>query len=144
MAQWVKNPTAAARVFAEAQVQSPTLCSGLKDPVLWSSCHGTEETNPTRNHEVAVRSLASLTGLRIRRWHELSCRLQTWIGSGIAVALASSCSSNSIPSLGTSICHRCSHRKKKKRLKRNEDSLRELWVNVKRTNIHIIEVPEEE
>ena len=27
-------------------------------------------------------------------------------------------------------------------MKRNEDSLRELWDNIKHTNIHIIEVPE--
>ena len=33
--------------------------------------------------------------------------------------------------------------KGKKRLRRNEESLRELWDNVKRTNIHIIGVPEE-
>ena len=34
--------------------------------------------------------------------------------------------------------------KREKRLKRNEESLRELWDNVKRTNIHIIGVPEGE
>ena len=33
---------------------------------------------------------------------------------------------------------------KEKRLKRNEDSLRDLWDNIKRTNIHIIGVPEGE
>ena len=27
-------------------------------------------------------------------------------------------------------------------MKRNEDSLRDLWDNIKHTNIHIIEVPE--
>ena len=31
-----------------------------------------------------------------------------------------------------------------KRLKRNEDSLGELWDNFKCSNIHIIEMPEEE
>ena len=31
-----------------------------------------------------------------------------------------------------------------KRIKRNEDSLRDLWDNSKCTNIHIIGVPEEE
>ena len=31
--------------------------------------------------------------------------------------------------------------KREKRLKTNEESLRELWDNVKRTNIHIIGVP---
>ena len=35
-------------------------------------------------------------------------------------------------------------RKKKKRIKRNEDNLRDLWDNVKRPNIRIIGVPEEE
>ena len=32
---------------------------------------------------------------------------------------------------------------KVKRMKRTEDSLRDLWDNIKRTNIRIIEVPEE-
>ena len=31
-----------------------------------------------------------------------------------------------------------------KRTKRNEDSLRDLWTNIKHTNIHIIGVPEGE
>ena len=34
--------------------------------------------------------------------------------------------------------------KKKKRIKRNEDNLRDLWDNVKRPNIRIIGVPEED
>ena len=33
---------------------------------------------------------------------------------------------------------------KEKRMKRIEDSLRDLWQNIKCTNIRIIEVPEEE
>ena len=33
---------------------------------------------------------------------------------------------------------------KRKRLKTNEESLRELWDNIKSTNIHIIGVPEGE
>ena len=35
-------------------------------------------------------------------------------------------------------------RKKEKRIKRNEDNLRNLWDNVKRPNIQIIRVPEED
>ena len=35
-------------------------------------------------------------------------------------------------------------RKKEKRIKRNEDNLRDLWDNVKRPNIQILGVPEEE
>ena len=34
--------------------------------------------------------------------------------------------------------------KNEKRIKRNEDNLRDLWDNVKRPNIQIIGVPEEE
>ena len=43
-----------------------------------------------------VRSLASLSRLRIQRCHELWWRLQVWLGSGIAVAVASAgrCSSD--------------------------------------------------
>ena len=35
-------------------------------------------------------------------------------------------------------------RKKEKRIKRNEDNLRDLWDNVKHPNIRIIGVPEED
>ena len=36
-----------------------------------STPHGAAEMNPTRNHEVVVRSLALLSGLRI--WHCCGC-----------------------------------------------------------------------
>ena len=75
-------------------------------------------TNPTSIHEDAGL-IPGLTqwGLRIQHCHELWCRSQRWLGSGIAVAVAQagSCSSYSIPSLGTSICCRCSPKKKKKK-----------------------------
>ena len=35
-------------------------------------------------------------------------------------------------------------RKKQKRIKRNEDNLRDLWDKIKCTNIQIIGVPEED
>lgn len=35
-------------------------------------------------------------------------------------------------------------RNKEKRLKRNEDNLRDLWGNIKHTNIHIIGTTEKE
>ena len=37
-----------------------------------------------------------------------------------------------------------SERKQEKRIKRNEDNLRDLWDNVKLPNIRIIGAPEEE
>ena len=49
---------------------------------------GSVETNPTRNHEVAGLIPVSLNGLRIWLCHELWCSLQTWLGFGVAVALA--------------------------------------------------------
>ena len=52
---------------------------GFENKDGWSSCRGTEETNPTRNDE---------GGLRIQCCHELRCRSQTQLGSGLAVALA--------------------------------------------------------
>ena len=61
-----------------------------------------------------VRSLVLLSELRIRRCCELWCRSQLWLRSHVAVA--GSCSSDSNPSLGTSICRRCGHKKKKKKI----------------------------
>ena len=75
-----------------------------------------------KNELVSMRmqgpSLALVSGLRIQLCHELWCRLQTKLGSGIAVAvvLAGSCSSDMTPSLGT-ICHECSPKKTKQRNK---------------------------
>ena len=69
-----------------------------------------------------VQSLALLSGLRIWGCCELGCRSQAWLRSGIAVAVvqAGSCSFNSTPSLGTSICHRCGPKKMTKKKKKSE------------------------
>ena len=68
---------------------------------------------------MGVRSLASLSGLRIQCCHKLWPRSQMQLGPGVAVAVAvvraGSCSSDSIPSLGTTICHGCGPEKKKKK-----------------------------
>ena len=65
-----------------------------------------------------VRSLASLSWLRIQHCHELWCRLQMWLRSGVAVAVALACSYSSdlIPILGTSISHGCGPKKKRGKL----------------------------
>ena len=62
-----------------------------------------------------VRSLASLSGLRIQRCGELWCRSQARLGPGVAVAAgqAGGYSSNLTPSLGTSICCGCTLQKTK-------------------------------
>ena len=68
-----------------------------------------------------VRSLASLSGLRIRHCHEMWCRSKTWLRSGAAVALAQarSNSSDSTPSPGTSMCLAGAALKKKDKIKIN-------------------------
>ena len=73
-----------------------------------------------------VQSLASLSGLRIRHRHELWCRSQTRLRPHVAVAVAQagSCSLNLTPSLGTSICHRCGHKKKKKILAQRRPNIK--------------------
>ena len=62
-----------------------------------------------------VRSLASLSGLRIQHCCNLWRTSQTQLGSqvAVAVALAGGYSSNWTPSLGTSICHGCIPKKTK-------------------------------
>ena len=79
---------------------------------LWSSHCGSAEMNPT---SIQVRSPALLSGLRIGHWCELQCRSQMWLISHVAVTVveAGSWSSDSTPSLGTFICHRCSPKKQK-------------------------------
>ena len=68
-----------------------------------------------------VRTLASLSGLRIRHCSELWCGSQTRLTSRIAVAVAvavvGSCSSDSIPNMGISTCCTCSPKKVKKKKK---------------------------
>ena len=73
-----------------------------------SSCCGSVVMNLTGIHEEGlVPGLAHC----IRIWHcrELQCRSKTHLVACIAVAVAQAggCSSNLIPSLGTSICHGC-------------------------------------
>ena len=93
--------------------------------------------NPTSIHELRVWSLVSLSG--IQRWRGLWRRLQMQFRSGVAVAViqAGSCSSDSPPSLGTSICQGYSPKKQKKKKKtlpngnyqqNTENSLKWIWL----------------
>ena len=81
-----------------------------------------------------VRSLASLSGLRIQGCHELWCRSQTQLRSGIAVALVqvSSYSSDLTPGLGISMCHRCGPKKQSKakqnKTKDGRQKIKEDWI----------------
>ena len=94
-----------------------TLGSGIdKSMPLGGSYCVSAVRNPTSIHKDA----GSIPGLS--QWVKdpallwLWCRLQMWLGSGIAVAVANNCSSNSTPSLETSICHRCDPQKTKSKL----------------------------
>ena len=91
---------------------------------LYGEQHGGSSKIKHRGAPVVAQQVKNLTGLPesvgsvpglpqwvkdIQHCCELWCRSRMWLGSGIAVAVvqASSCSSNSIPSLGTSICCAC-------------------------------------
>ena len=76
MAEWVKD-----LALSVLWCGFKTLALGVPVVAQWLM-------NPTRNHEVSVRSLASLSGLRIPHCRELWCGSQTWLGSHVAVALA--------------------------------------------------------
>ena len=73
-----------------------------------------------------VWSMASLSGLKLWCCHELWCRLKRQLGphAAVAVAQAGSYSSDLTLSLGTSICHRRSPKKKKKK------KVNGFWKNV--------------
>ena len=70
-----------------------------------------------------VRSLAPLSGLRTWCCHEPWCRSQKQLGSSTAMAMAQACtySSKLTPTPGTSICQRCSHKKKKGKEKKSKN-----------------------
>ena len=102
-----------------------------KESIRSSRC-GAAETNLTRSHEVAVRSLASLSGLRIWCCCELRCRSQMWLVSCVAVAVAvtGSCSSYWTLSLGTSsICYKRGPKKQKKKHHCRKEELRGILVS---------------
>ena len=85
---------------------------------LWLSGLGTWPVSM----RMQVRSLASLSGLRIQHCCKLRARSQMGLRLWIAVAMAQagSCSSGSTPSSGTSeICCRCRCEKEKKKLAHN-------------------------
>ena len=65
--------------------------------------------------QIQLGAMASLSGLRIQHCPELKCRSQMQLGSGVAVAVAGSCSSNLTPSLATSIWRGYSPKKQKKK-----------------------------
>ena len=85
--------------------------------LLGSSLQCVAETYLTSIHEDVGLIPGLLSGSGNQRCCEPWCRLWTRLRSHIAEAVvqASSCSSNSIPSLATSICYGCSRKKKKKK-----------------------------
>ena len=72
-------------------------------------------TNPTSIHETRVQSLSKL---RIWHCHELWCRSQMQLGyciaMAVAVAVVGGYSSDSTPSLGTSLCLSCGPKETKR------------------------------
>ena len=89
---------------------------------LWLSV-----THQLASMRTRVWSLTLLSVLRIWHCREPWYRSQTWLGSHVAVAVlqTGSCSSDSTPSLGTSICRKCApHPRKKSKKKKNSLSIK--------------------
>ena len=85
---WCRSQT---WLISAVEAQPPTLltlCLQVKKQRRGVPVMAQWLTNPTGNHEVEVRSLPLLSGLMIRRCRELWCRLQTQLGSRVAVAVA--------------------------------------------------------
>ena len=90
------------------------------------SHHGSVETIRLGTMRMQVQFLALLSGLRVWCCRVLWCRLQTPLRSQVVVAVAqvSSYSSDSTPSLGTSICPRCGPKNAKKEKFRSKQKTR--------------------
>ena len=90
------------------------LVHGHENPASKSPHRGSAATKQTSMHE-DERSLVSVNRLTIQCCCELWCRSQVRLRSRVVVAvvLVGRCSSNSTPSLGTSICRGCGPKKTK-------------------------------
>ena len=86
----------------------PALGSALENGCFWSSHCGAVETGQTREHEVA----GSIPGLT--QCVKDPALLWLWCRQ------AGSCSSDSTPSLGTSMCRGCDPKKEKKKKRERE------------------------
>ena len=92
-----------------------------------------------------VQFLASISGVGTWRCHELWSRSQMWLGFRVAIAVvqASNCSSDWIPSLGTSICHGyCSkkQKKKKKSLEGTKSRTQEAEERIREVEDRLVEI----
>ena len=87
-------------------------------------------TNSTSILRIWVQSLASLGGLRIQHCCQLWYRSQAWLRSGMAVTQAGSCSSDSSPSLGTSMCCKCGPEKQNKTKQTNQKTQYAVKINI--------------
>ena len=114
--QWKKKKKSKPRIldseklyFTNEYIGVPVMAQ-VQELLSWLSVMTHEPNSQLVAMRTQVQSLALLIGLRTQHCHKLWCSSQIRLRSGVPVAVvqASSCGSNENPSLGTSICHRCS------------------------------------
>ena len=87
-------------------------------PLTWSSRRSGNKIR-LGTMRSRVRSLASLSGLRIQRCCALWCRLQTQLGSHVPVVWTGGCSSNQTPAWEPPHAMRVTLKSKKKKKKKS-------------------------
>ena len=119
MVHWVKDPVLSLVWIGLLLAWVPSLAWELphtmgeakrkkKRKTRSSHCGSVGKGSDVVSLRLRIQSLALFSGLRIQHCHKLWCRSQTQLRSRVAVAVVQdcSCSSNSTPGLGTSICYR--------------------------------------
>ena len=118
----------AAPSFKTGLLRNPLFYFILHNSIIWGK-KKKKKKKPTRGVPVVAQrkqiqlislrmwlgSLALVGGSRIQCCQELWCRSQTQLRSCVAVAVASSYSSDSSPGLATSICHVSGPKKRQKK-----------------------------
>ena len=121
-AKWKGHPLRLPGHESQGKTEESSRSEGIEIPIV-----AQQKQSLTSIPEGAGSTLVSLSGLRIRHYHELWCMLQMWLGFGVAVvvavAQASSYSSGSTPpyAAGASLKKKTKKKKKAREIEEADD-----------------------